>query len=158
MNDLIYIGKITSSHGLKGELKVKSSFETLATAFKIGNNIVINKKKYLITNYRPNNGNPLISLKDYNTIESIAPFLKQDIYIEKFYLNNILLDSDLLTYEVLTTTGKRGIIKEIFLASPKNKILRIYLDKEILIPLNSPMIRNIDQTKKEVLIELIDGM
>jgi 16S rRNA processing protein RimM len=158
MNDLIYIGKITSSHGLKGELKVKSSFEALATAFKIGNTIIINKKNYLIVNYRPNNGNPLISLKDYNTIESIAPFLKQDIYIEKFYLNNILLDSDLLTYEVLTTTGKRGIIKEIFLASPKNKILRIYLDKEILIPLNSPMIRNIDQTKKEVLIELIDGM
>ena len=58
----------------------------------------------------------------------------------------------------MTTDGKSGIIKEIFLASPNNKILRIELDKEVLVPLSSPMIKKIDKEKKQVIIELIEGM
>ena len=51
-----------------------------------------------------------------------------------------------------------GIIKEIFLASPENKIIRVLLDKEVLIPLKSPMIKKINKEKKEIIVELVSGM
>ena len=59
---------------------------------------------------------------------------------------------------MLTSDGKSGIIKEIFLASPNNKILRVMFDKEVLIPINSPMVKSISKDKKEVLVELLEGM
>ena len=51
-----------------------------------------------------------------------------------------------------------GIIKEIFYASPTNKIIRVEFEKEVLIPLASPMIKKIDPKQKEIEVELIEGM
>ena len=81
--------------------------------------------------------------------------LKKKVYIDKEELlldDNEVLDEELMTFQVLTTSGKKGIIKEIFLASPTNKIMRVQLDKEILVPLNSPLVK-IDTKKKEILID-----
>ena len=63
-----------------------------------------------------------------------------------------------MQYDVLTKEGKRGIIKEIFMASESNKILRVLFDKEVLIPMNSPMIVEISKDKKQVIVQLIEGM
>lgn len=48
-----------------------------------------------------------------------------------------VLDSDLLSYKVLTDDGKCGIIKEIFFGGVNNKIIRVMFEKEVLIPFNS---------------------
>ena len=82
-------------------------------------------------------------------------------YYSKDSLNlddNEILDEELITYEVLTNDGKKGIIKEIFMASPNNKIIRIELDKEYLIPINSPMLERIDKKNKCIIVNIIDGM
>ena len=65
-----------------------------------------------------------------------------------------VLDEDLLNYQVLTTSGKKGIIKEIFYASPTNKIIRAVVEKEILVPMSSPLVK-IDVDKKEIIIDEI---
>ena len=44
----IYIGKITSTHGIKGELKIKSNFEFKDKVFKVGNKLLIDNKLYEI--------------------------------------------------------------------------------------------------------------
>ena len=64
----------------------------------------------------------------------------------------------MINFKVLTTDGKSGIIKEIFLASPDNKIIRVMFDHEVLIPLSSPMIKSISKEKREVTVELLSGM
>ena len=81
--------------------------------------------------------------------------LKKKVYIDKEELlldDNEVLDEDLMTFQVLTTSGKKGIIKEIFLASPTNKIMRVQLDKEILVPMRSPLVK-INVKNKEILID-----
>jgi ribosomal 30S subunit maturation factor RimM len=85
--------------------------------------------------------------------------LKKNVYVSKDSLSfndGEILDEDLITYKVLTNTGKIGIIKEIFKASETNKIIRVLFDKEVLIPYN--FIKKIDKDKKEITVELIDGM
>lgn len=156
-----YIGKIVSTHGIKGELKIKSNFDFKDKVFKVGNSLIIDDKEYVIKSYRVHKNFDMVTLNDYHDINEVLFFLKKDVYFDKDKLNlddNEILDEDLIKYTVLTKDGKKGIIKEIFKASESNKILRVELDHEVLIPINSPMIVKIDKENKEVIIELIEGM
>ncbi|MBR4618935.1 MAG: 16S rRNA processing protein RimM [Bacilli bacterium] len=157
--ELVYLGKITSTHGIKGELKIKSNFEYKEEALKPGNDIVINGQKYNIKTYRRHKDYEMVTLDNYKNINDVLFLLKQDVYIDKQALNdNLILDNDLLTYSVFID-DKIGNIKEIFFASKTNKILRITIDnKEILVPYSKEFIKKINKKEKKIYIELIDGM
>ena len=151
----VYLGKIITTHGIKGELRIKSTFPYKAKAFKIGNHLIIDAKKYYIKTYRIHKGFDMVTLDDYHDINEVLFLLKKKVYIDKEELKlskEEILDEELMTYKILTTSGKQGIIKEIFYASPTNKIMRVKLGKEVLIPLNSPLVK-IDVDKKEVIVD-----
>lgn len=156
----IYIGYITSTHGIKGEIKIKSTFLYKDKAFIVGSNLIIANKSYIIKSYRVHKGYDMITLDNYNNINQVEFLLKQKVYKEKSELKletNEVLDSDLISYKVLTDTKKWGIIKDIFYASTTNKILRVEINgQEVLIPFN--YITNIDYDKKIINIKLIEGM
>ena len=140
----IYLGKITSTHGIKGELKIKSTFTYTEKAFRTGNHLIIDNRQYEIKTHRVHKGLDMVTLDDYHDINEVLFLLKKNVYIEKEELNlgkEEVLDEDLLKYQILTTSGKKGIIKEIFYASPTNKIMRAVIEKEILVPLASPLVK-----------------
>lgn len=160
MND-VYIGKIVNTHGIKGELRILSDFPFKEKVFKVGNKLIIDNKEYTIRSYRVHKNFDMVTLNDYKDINEVLFLLKRKVYFSRGALNlkdNEVLDEDLITFKVLTNKGKIGIIEEIFLASRDNKILRVKFDKEVLIPYNSPMIVKIDKNKKELHVELLDGM
>lgn len=157
----VFIGKIVSTHGIKGELKILSDFPYKNKVFVVGNKLIIDDKDYEIKSYRVHKNFDMVTLNDYKDINEVLFLLKKDVYFDKDNLelnSNEILDEDLIKYNVLTKDGKKGIIKEIFMASPGNKILRVDFDHEVLIPVNSPMIIKIDKEKKEIIVELIEGM
>ena len=157
----VKIGRIVSTHGIKGEIKIISDFPYKERVFIIGNKLLIDDVSYEIDSYRVHKNYDMVTFKGFNNINDILFLMKKDVYVLKEDLkldSNEILDEDLITFEVLTKEGKRGIIKEIFKASEKNKILRVQLEKEVLIPMNSPMIVSIDKEKKQIIIQLIDGM
>ena len=47
----VYLGTITTTHGIKGELRIKSNFPYKEKAFKIGNHLIIDNKEYEIKTY-----------------------------------------------------------------------------------------------------------
>ena len=157
----VYIGKIVSTHGIKGEIRIISDFPYKNKVFKVGNKLIIDDKEYCIKTYRVHKNYDMVKLDEYNDINDVMFLMKKKVYFDKNNLSlddNEILDEELINYEVLTTTNKRGIIKEIFLASPTNKILRVLFDKEVLIPINSPMIKEINKKEKKVIVELIEGI
>ena len=157
--DKVYIGKIVSTHGIKGELKILSDFDFKDKVFVVGKKIIIDDKEYTIKSYRVHKNFDMITLDDYKDINEVLFLLKKDVYVSKDELSfndDEILDSELMEYKVLTNTGKVGIIKEIFKASETNKIIRVLFDKEVLIPYS--FIKKIDKSNKEVIVELIDGM
>lgn len=159
--ELIYIGQITSTHGIKGEIKIKSNFQFKDNVFKLGNKLIIDKQEYIIKSYRVHKGFDMVCLNDFKDINEVLHLLRKKVYFDKDKLNlssSEVLDSELIRYQVLTTDGKEGIIKEIFYASPTNKIIRVFIDREYLIPINSPIIKSIDKNNSLVIIELIEGM
>ena len=157
----VYIGKIVNTHGIKGELRILSDFPYKDKVFKNNNKLIIDDKEYVIKSYRVHKNYDMVTLNDYKDINEVLFLLKKQVFFNKDDLilnDNEILDEDLLRYKVITNDGKYGIIKEIFMASPNNKILRVELDKEVLIPFNSPMIVKIDKEKEEILVDVIDGM
>lgn len=157
--DKIFIGKIVSTHGIKGELKILSDFQYKSKAFTVGNKLIIDDMEYIINSYRVHKNFDMITLNGYTNINEVLFLLKKNVYLDKENLlldDTEVLDQDLITYKVLTNTGKVGIIKEIFRASETNKIIRVMFDKEVLIPVS--FIKKIDKSKKEIVVELIDGM
>ena len=157
---LVYIGKITSTHGIKGELKIKSSFEYKDKVFVIGNKLIIDNKEYIIKSHRVHKGFDMVTLNDYKDINEVLFLLNKKVYItkENNCISDIILDEDLKNFDAVIN-GEKVIIKEVFFASPNNKIIRILInDKEVLVPFNKEFIKSINKDKKEVNIELIDGM
>ena len=158
--DKIYIGKIVSTHGIKGELRILSDFEYKDKVFIVGNKLIIDDKSYEIKSYRVHKNFDMVTLDDYKDINEVLFLLKKDVYFDKnnlFLEDNQILDEDLMKFKVVTKDGKEGLIKEIFMAG-SNKILRVEFDREVLIPMNSPMIVEINKENEEVIVELIEGM
>lgn len=157
----VYIGKVVNTHGIKGEIRILSNFEFKDKAFKVGTNLYIKDEVHQIKSYRTHKNYDMITIDNYTNINEVLYLLKEDVYKDKEELglsDHEILDSELLNYKVIDKNKKSGIIKEIFLASSKNKIMRVLFEKEVLIPMNSPMIKKINKNKKVVEVELIDGM
>ena len=157
----VYVGKIVSTHGIKGEVKILSDFEYKDKVFKVGNKLVIDGGEFEIKSYRHHKNFEMVTLNDYKDINEVLFLMKKKVYIKEsdiLLLDNEVLDDELVTYDVVTTTGETGKILEVFFASSNNKIIRVLLDKEILIPVNSPMLKEVNKKEKKIIIELISGM
>ena len=158
--DKVYIGKIVSTHGIKGEVRIISDFLYKEKVFVVGNKLIIDDKEYTINSYRPHKNYDMVTLDDYNDINEVLFLLKKDVYFNKDDLkldDNEVLDEELINYKILSNKGE-GVIKEVFYASKDNKIIRVFLDKEYLIPFNSPMLEEINKEKKSITVNIIDGM
>ena len=157
----IYIGKVVNTHGIKGEIRILSNFEYKDKVFKVNNKLIIGDKTYEIKSHRIHKGYNMVTLDDYNNINDVLFLLKKDDNFNEEDLlldNNQVLDSELLTYSVVNNRGEVGEVLEVFFASETHKIIRVKFNKEYLIPYNSPMIKEINKNKKELVIELLEGM
>ena len=157
----VYIGKIVNTHGIKGALRIRSDFPYKDRVFVIGNNLIIDDKEYNIKSYRKHKTFDMVFLDDYHDINEVLFLLKKEVYVNKESLDfsdDEILDEDLMEFEVITTDGRRGKILEIFYASPMNKVIRVRLDKEYLIPVNSPFMKKIDKKSKTLLVEILEVM
>ena len=156
-----YIGNVVTTHGIKGELRIKSNFQFKDKVFKVGNKIIIDDKNYTIKSHRVHKDFDMVTLNDYTNINEVLFLLKKKVFFLKSDLelnDDEVLDSELLTYQVLTDDNKCGIIKEIFFGGANNKIIRVLFDREVLIPLNSPMIVKIDKKEKKIFVKLLKGI
>lgn len=156
----VCIGKIVNTHGIKGEIRILSDFEFKDKAFKVNTNIIVDDNAYKITSYRKHRNFDMVTLEGFNNINDVLFLMKKKVYKDKDELNldsNEILDEDLISFKVIDKDNV-GKITEIFYASETNKILRVIFDKEVLIPINSPIIKKIDSNKKEIIVELIEGM
>ncbi len=159
--DKVYIGKIVSTHGIKGEIRILSDFPFKNKVFVVGKRILIDDVFYTIQSYRVHKKYDMILLDGFDNINEVLFLMKKPVYVLKEDLElakDEILDEDLLHFKVFTEDGMEGKIEEIFYASPQNKILRVLFDHEMLIPMNSPMVKDIDKDKKMITIQFIDGM
>ena len=71
--DKVYIGKIVSCHGIKGELRILSKFRHKDKVFIKGNTLYIGKKKekFIINSYRYHKIFDMVTFDGYTNINEV---------------------------------------------------------------------------------------
>lgn len=162
--EYIYIGKIVNTHGIKGELRIISDFEYKDRVFKKGFNLYIGKDKIKeeINSYRHHKEFEMVTFIEYNNINQVLKYLKEDVYILKEDLNlneDEYLEKELIGFSVIENEEKVGEVIDITKTSPTNKIMEItYKGKRVLLPYHKDFILKLDLQNKKIEVKLIEGM
>lgn len=157
----IEVGKVITTHGIKGEIRILSTLSEnqKKEIFKLESHLFIKEKKYTIKSYRVHKGYDMVSFLECDNINQVLSLKGSKVYKEKEEITlskEDLLDSELSTYQVLTTTGKKGLIKKIEVTGKNYKILRLEIEgKEVLLPYQTNFIKEIDQEKKTIEVILL---
>ena len=162
MPNMIKIGKIVSTHGIKGELKIISDQEQIKNILIPGNILRINSKEYVLNTYRHHKIYELITLQGFNNINQVLPWKGQAVYCkrEELGLNqDEFLTSDLIGMRIQDQLGKCGKVVGVRVIHENNRLLEVLVDqKKEYIPLQKEFIRNIDFERQKIEIESQKGL
>lgn len=157
--DKIYLGKVITTHGIKGEIRILSNFKYKDKAFKVGNKIIINNDILNIKTYRVHKGYDMITFTEYNNINEVLKYIKEKVYIDRSFISDIdYLDEDLIGMDVIFNSKIVGKIKNI---ENSNKISLIIIDSNDgikYVPNNKEFIDNIDFKDNKVYIKYVEGL
>ncbi len=160
------IGLVMKSHGLKGEVTVSLDedapvdFSSLQSVFLVGkdNRLV----PFFIESISVRGEKAFVKFEDINTPEAATEISKRHMYLPKssrpksgrgeFY------NDEIIGFEVWDEThGSLGLVTDI-VQTGANRLVGVDNNgKEILIPIDSPLITSINKTKKKISVNLPDG-
>lgn len=144
--DSVFVGKIVNTHGIKGEIRIKSDFEFKDKVFVVGNEVIIKEKKYIIESYRVHKEYDMITLKGFNDINDVIPFKGYSLFVDRSILNlgndDYLLE-DLIGMNIIIDDKLYGEVLEY--TTGINPLLVVsYNRKKYYIPLKGDFITNVD--------------
>lgn len=114
--EYIYIGKITNTHGIKGEIRIISDFKYKEAIFKKNFKVYIGNKKEenVINTYRFHKIYDMITLVGINDINDVLKYKGKNIYINKDDLKiDGYLDEDLINFNVFIKDKYLGVITDV---------------------------------------------
>ena len=153
MNNVV-LGKYVNTHGIKGEIRIKSNFKYKDKVFKIGNEIVIDNKLYKICTYRVHKDYDMVTLEGISSINDI-PFPKNTkVYInrDKYLSKKDYLDSDLIGFIVYNSKIVKEVLDILYINDTK-KLIKV---SDGYIPFE--LVKNVDLENKKILVEDVNGL
>jgi 16S rRNA processing protein RimM len=157
--DLVYIGNIAGTHGLKGEIRIISSFEYKDKIFKSDFNLYIDEKPYKIITYRKHKNFDMVLLEGLDNIDLVIPFKGKKVYINRNDLEkDLFLEIDYIGMDIYSDKGKRGTVKAIVKGNYYNYLEVELNNKKYYIPNVCEFIKEIDKKNNKILINEIEGL
>jgi len=156
--NLIYIGKLVNTHGLKGEVRIISDFKFKGVVFKKNNNIYIRDNKYTINSYRKHKMFDMITLEGIDNIDDALNLKGNNIYIDKNeYEFNGYLNEDLIGLEVYDNDTYKGKVTDIYKTTTSD-LLVIEGNKKHMVPNIDTFIKKVDLENNRIYINYIKGL
>ena len=160
--EYIFFGKIVNSHGIKGELRIKSNFQMKDKIFKKGFNLYIGEGhvKETINSYRVHKDFDMVTFVGYDNINQVLNYLKMNVYVKKedIKLNdNEYILEELIDYDVIENGEKLGKVKYI-VYNGSNILLAIEGAKNFYIPNNPNFIKKVNEKDKNIEVENAKGL
>ena len=159
--EYIYIGEIINTHGIKGEVRIRSDFKYKKDVFKKDFNLYIGKDKIkeVINTYRVHKNYDMVTFLNINNINDVLKYKGMNVYVNKDELSiDGILDEDIIGMMVYSNNKEIGKVSEI-MKGVANDILVIEKDKNRhLIPYIDEFIINIDVENKRIDIKEIEGL
>lgn len=153
--DKIFIGHVSSTHGIKGELKVRSNFKYKSEVFVKNMKVYIEGESLTILSIRLHKEYILVLFNGYNNINDVLKFRGKDIYIDRSLINkNYILSEELIGFEVIYKDKILGKVEEVI----ANKAHEILVVNNTMIPYVEEFIKKIDFSKQQIYIMEIEGL
>jgi len=166
MNEYFKIGKLVAASGLKGELILKHSLGK-KTSLKGLNAIFIEDKKdsflpwFIQTTRIKNDEEIYLKLETVDVRETAVKLAQKEVWLTEPDFKKYTAKSapaNLLGYTIINDAKPLGEILEV-IEQPHQILCRIEINnKEVLIPLNESFLQKINHSKKQVMVELPDGL
>lgn len=136
----MYVGKYVNTHGIKGEIKIKSDIDHKDLIFKVGNVLKLNGKDYKIKNYRVHKEYDMVSFEGINDINEILPYKGMSVFIDRDSIEeNVIFYSDYIGKTLILNGEKFGEV--IDYSNTLNPLLICkHDDSTFYIPLNGDFI------------------
>jgi 16S rRNA processing protein RimM len=161
--DKIKVGIIVNTHGLKGELKIKSLSDFNDERFKKGNELILlfqNKETVLkVKTYREHKDMVLVTFDGFEDINKVEIWKGSELYIDRDNIEE--LEEGYYFFELKGCSvydqddNLLGEVEDV-IDTAANPILRI--NKTILVPYVDQFIKNVDIENKRIDIEVIEGL
>lgn len=167
MDNYLRVGVITTTHGIKGEVKVFPTTDD-PNRFEVLEHVILDTgKEYLnleIEGVKYFKNLVILKFKDINNINDIEKFKGKDLLVPRE--NAIELEEDeyfiydLIDSEVFTEDGdKLGVLTEVLTTAANDVyIVKNKDNKEILLPSIKECILKVDTANKKIIVHLMDGL
>lgn len=161
---MFLVGKVIGTHGIKGEIKVKS--DTSFDRYQKGSVLYIGdekkNKKIVIDTHRNHQGFDLITFNGITDINLVLEYVGQEIYVKDHEKRS---DTDKVYYEDLIgckvideDNNECGIVQDL-VEVPQGVLLEIVNGKnKSLVPYVKEFVKNVDKENKVILLHLIEGL
>ncbi len=162
--DLLEIGKIINTHGLRGEVKISAwtdcpeDFENFSYALtKSGQRLNIEGIKY-------QKNNIIVKFREINSIEEAQGYKNSVLCLPKEEIGelpeNVYYIADLLDCEVYEASGEKiGILQDVF-STGSNDVYDIKREnaKNLLVPIIEGVVKSVDTENKKIVIKIPEGL
>ena len=167
MEDYFKIGIITSSHGVRGEMKVFPTTDD-TRRFKKCREVYVEDKTglimYEVESARVSPDKVLLKLKGIDTPEEAVKLRQRGIFVDREHAVKLSKDeyfiADLIGLEVRNEDGDRiGVIEEV-LPTGANDVYQIAMDdgRELLLPAIKDCILEVNVEQGFMRVHVLDGL
>jgi 16S rRNA processing protein RimM len=166
MPEYFKIGKLVAIHGLKGELLLKHELGK-KTSLKGLTAIFIEEKKnsfipWFIESVKIKSEEEIyLKLDGINTREAATKIAQKIVWLPETDFKKFAAKTapaSLLGYTIISNKEPLGEILEL-IEQPHQLLCRLEIQgKEVLIPLHDESLQKVDHAKKQVIVELPDGL
>ncbi len=157
--EYIFIGKIITTHGIKGELKIRSNFKYKDKVFKINNILYIGKDKipFKLLSYRVHQNYDMVTFETLDDISKVIKYKQESVYFnkEELVIENDYLDEDLIGLTCVYN-DEIGVVTNIVDAGSNNMLFVI--NNKFYIPKNNNFIEKVDLEDKKIYFKDIEGL
>lgn len=161
--EFICVGKIVQTHGIKGELRIRSNFLKKDRVFKKGFTLYLGdeKKPEVINTYRPHKEFDMVTFEGYNNINQVLDYLKLRVFVKR---EDIELKDDeyileeLIGLNVIEDGLCLGKVSEIVYNNSNILLNVIDENKSFYIPNNPNFIKKVNLEEKEIIVENAKGL
>ena len=167
MENLLEIGKIVNTHGLRGEVKVVPWTDSPDNFYDVSYAYIKNKneyKKLTIDGVKFQKNNVIVKFKEYNDINEILPFKNAVLYADRNDLGElpegVYYIVDLIGLKVYTEDDEYiGEIADVFNAGASD-IYDVKREgkKNLLLPVIDEVVKSVDIENGRVTVNVMEGL
>ena len=167
LEELVPVGKIIGTHGVKGQMKL-NSYSGNSESLRKARSVVIKApngitQEYALNGFKINSGKFIISLKNFDEIDAVTTFIGSELCLKRSDLPKLAEDeyywSDLIGLRVETVDGDiLGVIKDIFETGSSDIYVVQGTEREYLIPAIADVVKKVDVEGGTLVISPLEGL